>query len=172
MVKEKKIRIVLEFPVGSKPHQMLEELKQERAAPTNPPIFIEALIALHRKSFPGSYYSSKRSKLLDDEYSSDSEEDKMIEQEKARIKKEKVKEKVREDALREIAKKLNGTVIEKGPGNYVVEYYNYNMQNRSKASIPLSMMDEFLVDKQYYPDKDTVLRFQAEGKCNYPVYGK
>lgn len=172
MVKEKKIRIVLEFPYGSKPHQMLEELKQERAAPSNPPIFIEALIALHRKSFPGSYYSSKRSKLLDDDEEAKTEEERFIEQEKIRLKKESIKSKVRDDALREIAKKLAGKVIEKGPGNFVVEYYNYNGQNRSKASIPLSMMDEFLVDKQYYPDRDTVLQLQAEGKVMYPVYEK
>lgn len=165
----KKIRVTLEFLPGSRPHQMLEELKEERGQRTNPPILIEALALLHRKSFPGGYYSGKKSRSQQGEEDEESEEERLMREEDDKLKRQEAKEKVIDARRRAIAHELGGEIIEKGPGQFVVRYYQYSDRNRNQATVPLSLMDEFLVRKQYSPDKETVLKLQAEGKVNYKV---
>lgn len=163
----KKVRIVVEFEPGSRPHQMLEELKTERGHRTNPPVIIEALATLHRKCFPGGYYGSKKPR--GDVDAEEEQEQKFMDQAETQEKRTEALAKVRENKLKAIAYELKGEIIEKSPGNFVVKYYQYSERNRNQVTIPLSMMDEGLVRKQYYPNKEEVLALQAEGKVNYSL---
>lgn len=169
--KPKKVRIVLEFEVGSKPLMMLEDLKEERGYAHNPPVIIEALASLHRKSFPAGYYSTqKRPRSDSDDYDPTEDENEIIvRQEEKKIARKEAQKKIADKKYRDIASQLKGEVIEKGPGNFVVRYFQYSGRNRNTVTVSLSSMHEGLVRKQYYPSKEEVESLQKEGKCNYSL---
>lgn len=77
-----------------------------------------------------------------------------------------IKKSQQTDKLTGIAKKLGGTVFEKG-GVMMVKYFTYNRKNRYEQETPLDTMSEIMVEKQYFPSKEAVLKLQKEGKVNY-----
>jgi len=82
------------------------------------------------------------------------------------IRVQEIKKQKEEDALMAIAMELNGIVS--GPsGDKRVKYFTYDKSNRYEQEVPLEMMSPELVQAQYFPDKETILQRQKEGKVNY-----
>lgn len=78
-----------------------------------------------------------------------------------------IKRKNEEEKLLKIAEALEGRVSIGAGGGKVVVYYTYDRKNRYQQQLPLSMMTEELIGKQYFPSKEDVVARQEKGEVNY-----
>jgi len=65
---------------------------------------------------------------------------------------------------RKLCKDLNGEVK-----NNTCEYYVYSQRDHFKQEVPLSTLSQGHKDRQFDPDKETIIELQEEDKVNYQL---
>jgi len=166
MSDKKIIRTIIRIEEGSRPHQMLEELMEEKGYRNAPYIFLDALSVAHRKTFPMSYYSTKgiRSGLTDEETEEDAAELKA----KRRKRKEEAAQKLAHARAVKMAEQLDDAVIYQDRNNvWRVRFFVYSDKNRYERIVPLESITEDTIKNQYYPSKQAVEDLWAKGNVNY-----
>jgi len=132
---------------------MLENLKNEHGAKTYTTIFDMALSALYKKSmiYGRDPFTSEDEKLT-----------KRVE--------EKVKTKEIAKALKEQPKidrcinELGGVVVENPDGTKVCNYFTHDVNKSYPQTVLIQQCGEYLVEKVYMPDKETVLSARKDLK--------
>lgn len=141
-----------QVPVGftERHREMITEIMESKGYPSLASVVQQAIVELHGNIFK-DYVMAKRARI-------DHPESGKVEQKKSQ----------QTDKLMTIAKKLNGEVINKS-GIMIVKYFTYSRRNRFLQETPLDTMSEVMVERQYFPSKDEVLKLQKEGKVNYKI---
>lgn len=125
---------------------MLENLRSEHGAKTYTTIFDMALSALYKKSmtYGRDPFTSEDEKIT-----------KRVE--------EKAKTKVIAKTLKEQPKidrcinELGGEVVENPDGTKVCNYFTHDVNKSYAQSVPIHQCGEYLVEKLFMPDRETVL---------------
>ena len=154
-VNKKKIRVVVDMPEGSEPLRMMNEIKDKKGYSRNPAVFLDALATLHRKTFPGTYYSKRGTETEEEEAArklSEGEEKKGI---IARVEHTK---------KLEIANKLFGAKVyqDEASGTWRVAYKTYSGKTGYERNVPLDNMTEDMIVHQFYPSKEKVMELLPE----------
>ena len=63
-------------------------------------------------------------------------------------------------------KKLGGKVVD-GANGKVCQYFTYDYAERYEQEVPMSMVNDDLIQGQYEPSRAEVEELQAKGKVNY-----
>lgn len=135
--------------------EMLATLQKQTNHTNETAVIIQAVSALYSKLNP-AYKSPMENRNL-------SPEDKAA----AAVKFEEEKQTARIQKYLEIAKALDGEVYDAGAGEQRVSFYNYFENNRDKQDYALEELSMDLLNDQYLPSKEDVLRRQKEGKTKY-----
>ena len=151
---EKKIRKTFLFSPSLV--EVVKKLKDDMNQNSETAVVIEAINALNRKINPG--YISQRVMSA-----SKTPEDKA----ETQIRIQEIKKQKEEEALLVFATALEARITLSDSGSKMVEFYNYDKGNRYFQKLPLRMMNQQLVDDQYYPSREEIKKRQAEGKVNY-----
>ena len=116
----------------------------------------QAIIDMHTRAFKykGVVPSKKRSDRTAEE---------VFEDEKAQ---KELKADVYEQQLLDMAKQLEGEIIERSGIKYCI-YHTYVQRTRYKQELPLSKISRDLVDTQYQPSKEKVMALRDQGKTDY-----
>lgn len=143
-----------QIPVGftEKHREMIVEIMTAKGYPSLASVVQQAVVEMHSSIFK-DYIMAKRSRA---------------EQPDTGMGAVAIKKSQQTDNLTNIAKKLGGKITEKG-GVMMVKYFTYNRKNRYEQETPLDTMSDIMVEKQYFPSKDEVLKYQKEGKVNYKI---
>lgn len=132
--------------------EMIEELQSKRGFLSFSATVHSCIAEVYSRAFPA--YSIGITKETPEEKLQRKEKEK-----EAKINMEK-------DKLREIVRQLGGqTVIDKGTEFAV--YYTYAGKKRYEQKTPLTMISSDILRTQYQPNRETVERYQAEGKSEY-----
>lgn len=140
-----------QIPVGftERHREMITEIMTAKGYPSLASVVQQAVIEMHSSVFK-DYVMAKKSRA--------EQPDEALGTKKSQ----------QTDKLTNIANKLGGKILEKG-GVMMVKYYTYNRKNRYEQETPLDTMSDIMVEKQYFPSKAEVLKYQKEGKVNYKI---
>ena len=134
---------------------MVDRFINERGFDTVSEVIKQSIRVYYAKEFP-AYVEAKASIPRTPEAKAESQ---------IRVKEH--KEKLERDRLMGIAERLGGIVKKNDGGNLVCHYYTYDKKNRYEQELPLDFLTEDLLESQYTPSKEDVLKRQAEGNVNY-----
>lgn len=157
-MKEKVIRKYL--AITKKLDDMVEEIRAEKGYKSFTAVIESAIIDFHGSVFKDYVMARKMQAAKTPEEKADTQ-----------LRVQEIKKQREEDVLMDIAKQLEGRVS--GPaGDKRVKYFTYDKSNRYEQDVPLEMLTSELIEGQYFPDKETVLQRQVEGKVNYDPKSK
>lgn len=131
--------------------EMIQELMDEKGYAYKSQVLMEAVIQMHTKAFPAYSRREVSPEERAARKASEKESEDMIVMNK-RI---------------AIAEKLGGKVSKSSSGNVLCSYYKYSGRKRYEQSVPISAIDETLLDSQYSPSKEAVQALQDKGEVDY-----
>lgn len=134
--------------------ELLERLMKQKYCTSMTSLIIQAVTDLDRKTNP-AYKDVFQSKNLST--------DEKVEQ---ATKLSEAKKSKKEEKFLEIAKALEADVYEENDEKRVT-YYTYFENYRDIQDIPLESLTVDMINDQYLPSKDDILRRRKEGKTNY-----
>jgi hypothetical protein len=149
------MKIQKTFSFESEFIELLERLMKQKYCTSMTSLIIQAVTELDRKTNP-AYKDVFQSKNLST--------DEKVEQ---ATKLSEAKKSKKEEKFLEIAKALEAEVYEDTGGEKRVTYYTYFENYRDIQDIPLESLSVDMVNDQYLPSKDDILRRRKEGKTNY-----
>ena len=129
---------------------MISELRDETGEIDDGSIIRRAISEFYAKTFP-NYVRTKGKPFTPDEE---------IARENAKIAS---RRRTEEDRQRSLCEKLGGTVEAVGSG-YVCKYKTFSLQGIYEQTLPLDHISEELIETQYHPDKETVLKYLKKRK--------
>ena len=143
-----------QVPVGftERHREMINQIMESKGYPSLTSVVQQAVVEMYENTFKDYVMAKKSRAEQPDEGKTASE----------------IKKSNQTDKLMAIAKQLDGEVTEKG-GVLMVKYFTYNRKNRYEQETPLETMSEVMVEKQYFPSKEEVEKYQSEGNVNYTV---
>lgn len=154
MPKEEHIKKTLR--ITKKLDEMVEEIRLEKGYKSFTSVIEFAIGELHAKVFKDYIMARKFTAAKTPE-----------EKAELALRTKEIKAEREEAKLLDIAFRLGGKVTPDSGGGKRVQYYTYDKSNRYLQDVPLEMMDEEMVENQYFPSKEDVLQRQAKGKVNY-----
>lgn len=133
----------------TKKHQeMFQEIMEEKGYPTFSAVAHQAIIYFHGSIFKD--YVGVRKKGME------------IKTPRAEQRKE-----TKAEEQMAMCTALKGKVKNSETGNPVCVYYNYQSKNRFEQEVPVDMLEDMHVARQYQPTKEKVEQLVKEGKVNY-----
>lgn len=137
---------------------MIKEIQKSQGYSTQAAVVHQAIIEMYNNTFPAYLQNKKnREKPLDPDVVAAME----LEQEAARQRASEVK-------LEGICRALGGEVLNE-EGHKSCRYYNYSGKKRYEQTVTLSQLNQNLLQNQYHPSKERVLKLQQDGKVDYEV---
>jgi len=136
--------------------EVIKKIKSDNHYNSETSVIIEAVNTLNRKLNPG--YVNQRLATAGKTPEQRAENQMKIQE----IKKDR-----EEKTLLSIAEKLGAKIIKLDGGEMRVQYFIYDKNNRYMQEVPLEMMSDELVDNQYHPSMEDIVRRQKEKTVNY-----
>lgn len=126
--------------------KMIEDLMHRKGYRSVPQLIHQAIVEMHNRTFP-AYSIGKQSAK------------EMLEIKRTE---EEMKKTAELEAQKKICKDLEGTIV-----GDVCHYYTYLSTKRFPNKVSLNLLTERMVETQYQPNKQRVLKYQEDGKTNY-----
>lgn len=132
-------------------NDMVERIREIKGFPSFSAVIHAAIIEYDRKCNPT--YVKKAN------YTPEEQAAREIDRKKSKLR-------LLENEKMEIARKLGGTVT--GPeGDRTVRFYNYHGKSRFEQQMPLEMLNEEFIKRQYHPSKQQVDEWREKGELKY-----
>jgi len=129
--------------------EMIREIMKAKGYGTLASVVQQAVIEMHGNVFK-DYVMAKRARLEGTDGRS----------------KDEVKKSLQTDKLTNICNSLDGELKEKN-GEMYCHYFTYDKKHRYEQTVPLSILSEVLISKQYFPNKEYVGNLQKLKKTSY-----
>ena len=128
--------------------EMAEEIQAEKGYPTFSAVAHQALINLHSSIFKDYVGVKKKGQEL-------------------KVPRAERRAGTKAEEQMAMCTQLKGKVKNGESGSPVCVYYTYQSKNRFEQEVPVEMLDDVHVSRQYQPTKEKVEQLIKEGKVNY-----